>query len=207
MSLCRDTISTERAVTTLERTICNHISDMDHRLYCKDQVDAAILRTHIQTHTVSRELCMKLGTKYQKDCQIEIRELDETVLYRDALVANDAKLCESIIALELKSTCRDTIILKVAITTENRTLCESIADTDKKLYCESQVSKTNDIAIYKSAITGTNIELCTPIMTQSLRMKCHDTIIISRVKNEQNTALCATLTNTGMISSCEQIIQ
>jgi hypothetical protein len=205
--LCRDAISSDRAIETQDRTICNHISGMDRRSYCKDQVDKVILTQHIEAHTVTREICNALGDHYETDCLSEIRELDESTLYRDAIAKNSTKLCEQITAPELRNTCRDTISLKTAVTTESTDLCETISDPEKKLYCQNQVSKTNDITLYKSAILGTNIESCTPIVNTSLRAKCHDSIIISRVKTEQNITLCESLTNTGMISSCQQIVQ
>ncbi len=207
ISLCRDAISSDRAIATQDRSICNHISDMDRRSYCKDQVDKVILAQHIEAHTVTRELCNTLGDHYEADCLSEIRELDESILYRDAIAKNNAKLCEQITNPELRTTCRDTINLKTAVSTESTGLCDTISDPEKQLYCQNQVSKTNDIALYKSAILGVNIESCTPIVNTSLRTKCHDSIIISRVKTEQNTSLCETLTNTGMISSCQQIVQ
>ena len=207
ISLCRDAISSDRAISTQDRTICNHISDMDRRSYCKDQVDKIILTQHIETHSVTRAICDSLGDRYEADCLSEIRELDESALYRDAIAKNNAKLCEQITNPELRTTCRDTINLKTAVSTESTGLCDTISDPEKQLYCQNQVSKTNDIALYKSAILGVNIESCTPIVNTSLRTKCHDSIIISRVKTEQNTPLCETLTNTGMISSCQQIVQ
>ena len=207
ISLCRDAISSDRAISTQDRTICNHISDMDRRLYCKDQVDKIILTQHIETHSVTRAICDSLGDRYEADCLSEIRELDESALYRDAIAKNNTKLCEQITNPELRTTCRDTINLKTAVSTESTGLCDTISDPEKQLYCQNQVSKTNDIALYKSAILGVNIESCTPIVNTSLRTKCHDSIIISRVKTEQNTSLCETLTNTGMISSCQQIVQ
>lgn len=205
--LCRDVISTDRAIATIDKTICNHISDGDRRMSCKEDIDEIQFANKTRDKAITREFCDTLGDKYQSICITQIQQIDETAVYRDALAKNDARLCEQIVQTELKNTCLDTIRLKSAVTSENTTLCETISDPAKKLYCEAQVSKTADIAIYKSAITGTDLSACTPIINTNLENKCHDTIIIATVKRDNNITLCYQLTNTGSINACKQIWQ
>ena len=203
--ICRDVISSDRAIAAIDRSLCTQVSDSDRRTTCEESVDEIELTAKTRDNAITREFCDTLGDRYQSICLTQIREIDETALYRDAIGKNDTKLCDQVLSIELRSTCLDTIRLKSAITSENTTLCDTITDTDKQLYCQSQVSKTADIATYKSAITGTDPMACSPIVTENLRNKCHDTIIIASVKRDNNTTLCSELTATGMISACQQI--
>jgi hypothetical protein len=205
--LCRDTINNDRAITTQNKILCDGISDSDRKLFCQEGVDEIILQKHIETHTVTKEICSVMSSRYQKTCMIEIREIDESELYKNAISKDDLELCDKITSIELKSTCLDTINLKTAITTQNSILCENLKNEEKKLYCIGQVSKTNDIALYKSAISSNDLESCSRIINENLRNKCHDTIIITTVKSEKDITLCDTLTNTGMIISCKQLGQ
>jgi hypothetical protein len=207
MNLCKDTIYNDRAITRRNRSICNNISDSDMKLFCQEETDKFILKLHIDDHTVTREICDTMGDQYKVTCLNEIREVDESVLYTDAIKENDTTLCKKIINIELQSTCLDTINLKKAITTQNSILCEDLKNAEKKLYCMSQVSKTNDIELYKSALRKNEVESCTQITNENLRNKCHDNIIIMTVKSGKDTTLCDTLTNIGMITSCQQLGQ
>jgi hypothetical protein len=157
MILCKDVISADRAIATIDKTICNHISDGDRRMSCKEDIDEIQFANKTREKAITREFCDTLGDRYQSICLTQIQEIDETSLYRDAMSTNNTKLCEQITSPSLRTTCLDTIRLRSAVTTDNTTLCDTIADTDKRLYCQAQVSKTADIAVYKSAITGTDI--------------------------------------------------
>jgi len=205
--LCRDTIWSDRAIAAIDRSLCASISDTDRAQICVASVDEVDLRKHTTERTITREYCDTLTERYQSMCLSQIQDIDETGQYRDALTANDISLCDAIIEVSLRTTCQDTIRIKSAVSSESTTLCTDISDPSKRLYCETQVSKTSDITLYRSAITGTALEACTPIANANLRNKCHDTIIISRVRSEQDTTLCRTLTNTGMITSCQNIVQ
>ena len=203
--ICRDVISSDRAIAAIDRSLCTQVSGIDRRGACEESIDELSLIAHTKANTITREFCDTLAIRSQSICLTQIREIDETALYRDAIGKNDSKLCEQIVTVELRSTCLDTIRLKSAVTSENTTLCDTIADVDKRLYCQAQVSKTADIALYKSATRGTDPSACTPILTENLRNKCHDTIIIASVKRDNNTTLCDGLSATGMISACRAI--
>jgi hypothetical protein len=203
--VCRDVISSDRAITAIDRSLCMQVTDTDRRGACEESIDEIHLTAKTRDNAITREFCDTLGDRYQSICLTQIREIDETALYRDAIGKNDTKLCDQIVAIELRSTCLDTIRLRSAVTSENTTLCDTITDTDKRLYCQAQVSKTADIATYKTAITGTDTASCQKIVNENLRNKCHDTIIIASVKQDNNTALCDGLTATGMISACRAI--
>jgi hypothetical protein len=205
--VCRDVILIDRAIATIDRSLCTEVSGTDRRGACEESIDEIQLTAKTRENAITREFCDTLGIRSQSICLTQIREIDETALYRDAIGKNDTKLCEQIVTPELRSTCLDTIRLKSAVTTDNTGLCDTITDVDKRLYCQAQVSKTADITTYKSAITGTDPSACSPIVTENLRNKCHDTIIIASVKRDNNTALCSELTATGMISVCQQIWQ
>ena len=108
---------------------------------------------------------------------------------------------------ELQITCSDTINLKKAISTQNSILCETVQNTEKKLYCIGQVSKTDDIELYKSALIKNDLELCSRITSENLNTKCHDTVIITIVKSKKDITLCDSLKNTGMLTACQQLGQ
>lgn len=205
--LCKDTIYNDRAVSQRNKSICKNISDSDMSIFCQEETDKLTLKLHIENKTITRELCENMGSKYQDTCLREIREVDESELIKTATNADDLELCNKINNAELQITCTDTITLKKAITTQNSILCDTLTNTAKKLYCMSQVSKTNDIELYKSALHKNDVEGCTQITNENLRNKCHDNIIMTTVKSEKNTTLCDTLTNTGMILSCQQLGQ
>ncbi len=203
--ICRDVISSDRAIAATDRSLCIQVSDTDRRTTCQESIDEIQLTAKTRENTITRKFCGSLGARSQSICLTQIREIDETALYRDALGKNDTRLCEQIVTLELRSTCLDTIRLKSAVTTDNTTLCDTITDSNKRLYCQAQVSKTADIALYKSATRGTDPSACTPIVNENLRNKCHDTIIIASVKRDNDTTLCDGLSATGMINVCRQI--
>lgn len=205
MTLCRDTILSDRAIAQTDRVLCDTIGDTDRRTTCQESVDEIRLTAKTRENAITREFCDTLGAHSQSICLTQIREIDETALYRDALAKNDTRICEQIVTTDLRATCLDTIRLKSAVTSDNTGLCDTITDADKQAYCQAQVSKTADIATYKSAITGTDTSACTAITNTNLRNKCHDTIIIASVKRNNDTTLCSGLTATGMISACQQI--
>ncbi len=205
--ICRDVISSDRAITMSDRALCSQVRDTERRSSCETSIDEVQLGIRTRDQTITREFCDTLWEHYQSICLTQIHEIDETILYREAIAANDPKLCEKIKTIELASICQDTIRLKSAVNTDNTTLCETIIDSDKKLYCLSQVSKTADITLYKTAIAGTDTISCQKIINTNLRNKCSDTIIITTVKKYKNIVLCDGLTATGMISACRQIWQ
>ncbi len=207
IQLCRDTIHTDTALNTLDTKHCDSISDWDRKSFCQESVDEVVLRWYITNHTVSRELCNSLGIKYQAKCIAEVREIDASELYRNAVMTGDPNLCTTIPSGDLRSTCLDTINLKTAITTQNSTLCDVLENPEKKLYCFTQVSKNSDITLYKSAISHGDIGTCSRVSNENLRNKCQDTIIITTVKSGKDISLCDSLTNTGMILACQQLGQ
>jgi hypothetical protein len=203
--ICRDVISSDRAISAIDRSLCTQVTDTDRRGVCETSIDEVRLTRATRDNTITREFCDTLGDRYQSICLTQIHETRETALYRDAIGKNDTRLCEQIVAIELRSTCLDTVRLKSAVNTESTDLCSTITDTGKRLYCQAQVSKTTDITNYKGAITGTDTASCQKIVNENLRNKCSDTIIIASVKRDNNTTLCDGLTATGMISACRAI--
>ena len=203
--LCRDAIRSDRAVTTRNKILCDKVTDTERKIYCKEQIDELILQANAEENSLTKDLCNKLGEEQKWNCLNEIQQIDETNIYKEATSKNDEKLCKTIKNKELQSTCIDTISIKIAVSTNNSILCEKISDQEKRLYCKTQVSKTEDINLYKSAIESNNLSTCEKINTLTLKNKCNDSIIISRVKIEKNPSLCSWLSNTGIIASCQQI--
>lgn len=121
------------------------------------------------------------------------------------MAENDIIPCLKIKDVTLQDTCHDTIILKQAISTQNKIKCDDIRNTSKKEYCENQLSKIDDITLYKTTIASNAIEKCDEIMTVNLKNKCKDTIIINSVRTTGDTTLCNNLTNTGIINTCKTI--
>jgi hypothetical protein len=107
--------------------------------------------------------------------------------------------------MNLQDTCNDTIQLKEAMNTKNKTKCDEIRSSNKKEYCNNQLSKLDDVTLYKTSIASGNIEKCNDITTVNLKNKCRDTIIINSVRSTGDTALCESLTNTGIINTCKTI--
>jgi hypothetical protein len=107
--------------------------------------------------------------------------------------------------MSLQDTCNDTIQLKEAMNTKNKTKCDEIRSSNKKEYCNNQLSKLDDVTLYKTSIASGNIEKCDGIVTVNLKNKCRDTIIINSVRSTGDTALCESLTNTGIINTCKTI--
>ncbi len=205
--ICRDNIRNDRAVATRNKILCEKISNSEKKIFCQESVDELVLRSYVESNTVTKENCDTLSPKFQITCMTEIREADESIIYTDAVNKDDIELCKKITNTDLRSTCLDTINLKTAISSQNSVLCESLENADKKLYCINQVSKINDVAIYKLATSGNTLENCTTIINENLKTKCHDTIIINIVKSNNDTSLCESLTNTGMTRACKQIWQ
>ena len=203
--LCRDVIRSDRAVVTRNKILCEKVLDPTRKLYCQDEIDTISLQENAKTNTLTRDLCDKLWTEQRWNCLSEVAQTDETTIYQTALKDNNLDLCKTIRNKEVQVSCTDTIYLKLAISKNDALLCDTITDKTKTAYCKAQVSKNNDTAIYRAAISTTDIENCSKIIDVRIRNKCNDTIIISRVKNEKNTALCTSLTNTGIIASCQKI--
>lgn len=207
MMICRDIIRSDRAVNSHNKILCMKISDTTKKSYCEDQIDEIALAENTKNSTITKDFCDWLGIKYQQSCASEIREIDESALYTEAIEKNDINLCKKITNVEFRSSCLDTINLKTAINTQNALICDDLIDIEKKGYCHDEISKTNDISIFKSAITNTNLEDCSKIINDNLRNRCNDTVIITTVKSKNDTTLCDNLTNTGMIVSCREIWQ
>ncbi len=205
VTLCRDAIASDTAITKNDAKLCDGISSLERQTYCHETIDETSLRSHIEAHTVTQDFCDTLVAKYKTSCMSEIRERDESDIYTRAIATDDTTLCQTITQVELKTTCIDTILMKRASQTSNPALCESISDIEKRVYCETQVSKVSDVTLYKKAITGTDVAACAPISNTSLQNKCHDTIVISLVRSSSNITLCDTLRNTSLVASCRQI--
>lgn len=148
-----------------------------------------------------------MNEKFQSNCFKEIQSDNDNDLYREAILENSITTCKKIQAIETRDNCTDAVYLKLATSTENSLLCENIINPEKSKYCKEQLNKTSDIARYKSAISSNQLENCKNIENANLQNRCNDTIIFNLVKIDQNKALCANLTNTGFITSCEQLIQ
>ncbi len=203
--LCRDAIRSDRAVTTRNKILCEKITDTERKSYCKEQIDELILQANAEENTITKDLCNKLWDEQKWTCLSEVQQIDETNIYKEATEKNDEKLCNTIKNIDLRTTCIETISLKLATEKNNISFCEKINNEEKKAYCKNQVSKTDDINTYTSAIETNNLTLCEKINIITLKNKCNDTIIINRVKTEKDPSLCTNLTNSGMISSCQQI--
>lgn len=205
--LCKDIFIADRAILAKESKLCKSISDTERKLSCQEEADNLMLKNNITNHTVTPMICARITQKYKETCLSEIREIDETELYKKAIDTDALELCNKITNSELQITCSDTINLKKAISTQNSMLCEAVQNTEKKLYCIGQVSKTDDIELYKSALIKNDLEICSRITSENLNTKCHDTVIITIVKSKKDINLCDSLKNTGMLTACQQLGQ
>ncbi|MBX9809183.1 hypothetical protein K2X92_02215 [Candidatus Gracilibacteria bacterium] len=205
--LCRDNINIDTAISKGDSKLCEVVVDMKRKEFCENSIVEMILKKHIEEKTVNREFCAGLGEKYQSICFKEIQSVNENDIYKEAILTSDINLCNKIQSIDLKDNCSDAIYLKIATSTENSLLCDNILNHDKSLYCKGQLSKNTDIALFKSAVNSNLIENCKDIKNTNLHNRCIDTIIFTTVKSEQNSALCGSLTNVGLFSSCEQLVQ
>lgn len=85
--------------------------------------------------------------------------------------------------------------------------CLRIKDETKKTYCTSHISTKNDATLFKEYIASTNLNGCDTLSDENLKNRCHDIVTLTLVRTSKDSSLCQTLTNTGMIATCNQSIQ
>ncbi len=162
---------------------------------------------HVQSNSLTQEYCMSLSDTYKTECMRKISTIEEEVLSEQAINGNNMNICEKIANIELKNNCRDTINLKLAIRTKTSDTCSDITGEKDQLYCRSQLSKIDDITNYKNAMRNQDITMCKKIVDPRVQSDCHDKILLSTIKITKDISLCVSLTNTRLISPCQQIAQ
>lgn len=204
--LCRDTIRVDRAIKTQNVLLCAKVEDVARRDNCSETIEASILRAHITARDITQSVCDTFTTdKYRALCVVEIREIDETMLYKSAIEDNNLSRCTLITQKELKNLCTDNIYLKNALTLKDVSSCINIIDLEKQNYCKTQFVKVTDASLYKDAIQTNSKNKCAEISLISLRTKCLDTLIITEVKSTGNTNLCDGLSQSGTVAGCKRI--
>ncbi len=204
---CRDTIMQNLATKQGDKSLCKNISDTTLQKNCESFVDESNLRIMMESGTLSENGCRNLSTEHQTSCFDALGKKNDANAYAKALASENLIYCSIINDMELKNTCSDSILMKQAISTNNKALCEKIVDTAKKSYCLSRVSTRNEAELFREYVTGTDPNACSSLSDMSLRNRCRDIVTLTLVRNSRDTSLCKTLTNTGMMISCQQIVQ
>ncbi|MBC7503931.1 hypothetical protein H7169_03090 [Candidatus Gracilibacteria bacterium] len=204
---CRDNIRSDRAISSHNKILCDKISNSDKKEFCQNTIDKYSYANEVQSGSLTQEFCTSLGNIYQSECMNRVVFNDESQLSEQAIVSSDMSICDRITNIELKNNCRNTINLKIAISTKTNNTCSDINVNNDRAYCESQLSKINDMTNYKSAMKNGDIDTCNKIVDTRVQSDCHDKILLSSIKTSKDISLCGSLINTKLISPCQQIAQ
>lgn len=136
-----------------------------------------------------------------------IKQLDDSAVLQKAISEENLDTCKLLSTEELQFTCFDTILLKQALKSRDKNLCDYVRDEGKKDTCLSYMKTQDDNSLFKTAILEKNINMCSQITVDTLKTRCHDSVILLLVRDTKDIALCDTLIATGSIASCKASIQ
>jgi len=202
---CRDRTANNYAIAQGNKGLCVRITDPLLKKKCREDIDTVKLRTLVQEKTATEETCTALEESFQKECLRSIDTHRGEEQYLTAIKSGNLAMCDAITDSRLSTVCRDTILLDRAQKDANGSLCAQITDAEKKAYCTSRISTSADITQFQDATKSNNLQACMSIADVNLRNRCHDVVILELVRNSKNVQLCSTLTNTGIIESCQRI--
>jgi hypothetical protein len=203
---CKDNISFAEAEYMKNSALCISIQDATLRSQCSDSIDNINLSERIASGSLDKVFCETLGGEVKNKCFLRIQRKNDSLLYETALTSRLLSDCDSIDDKKLRLQCRDALIFEKAIRDENMDLCATISDEEKSQYCQKSLLARSEKSLYLEIVSTGDITSCDRLQTKSLKEQCHDVILISLVRTNQNKQLCQRLYNTGMLSSCESLI-
>jgi hypothetical protein len=202
---CSATLAQSSAFARMDKTLCAKIETPTQQLYCREEIDARVLASLIETKSATEATCTTLEAKYQQDCLSSIARIDDNAILQDAIRTDALELCKKLSTEDLRYTCFDAILMKRALISGDKNNCDYLHDEDKKATCLARTTIQDDNAIFKKAITDKNLSLCKTIGNDTLENRCHDSVTLLLIRESGDATLCDTLTNTGTIASCKKM--
>lgn len=204
---CRDNVIFSLAEESWEKLSCALVSDENLRFQCESMIDTKNFSLRASSGSLDTAFCETLGPEVWDRCRAQIHHSQDKVSYKDALSAKTLDSCDTIDDSILRSQCRDAIIFEMAISQSDIDLCSSISNKPRSEYCQKSLSVRKDTMLYQTIVKEGDIIACDTLISEVLRYQCHDVILISEVRSNQDSSMCENLYNTGMIMSCQGLVR
>jgi hypothetical protein len=202
---CSATLAQTTAFARMDKTFCAKIETPSQQLYCREEIDARVLTTLIETKTATSENCATLEEKHRDACLASIARIDDNAILQDAISTDTLELCKKLSTEDLRYTCFDAILMKRALISGDKNNCDYLHDEAKKTTCLARTTIQDDNEIFKKAIIEKNLSLCKTIGNDTLENRCHDSVTLLLIRESGDATLCDTLTSTGTIASCKKM--
>lgn len=189
----------------MDKSLCMQITSEAQQLYCREEIDARVLTSLIETQTATSTNCASLEAKHREVCLASIVRIDDNAILQDAVRTDDLEACQQLSTEDLKYICFDTILMKRALISGDKNNCDYLHDEAKKATCLARTTIQDDNEIFKKAIIDKNLSLCKTIENTTLMNRCHDSVTLLLIRESGDATLCDTLTNTGTIASCKKM--
>lgn len=203
---CQDNVYFSLAGEKNDKASCRSINDENIRTSCLESVEKSLFAAATVSGKVMSELCSTFETTIKTDCEHLVVTKDDTAIYRDAMSAKSLSSCDAISDEKLHSTCRDTLLYQKAVSGADASLCSQISDSAKAATCASNLNSRSDALKFQALVATGNLDDCDVISSDTLRVQCHDMVIIRIVRDTRDTSLCDMLTATGTIERCMKMV-
>ena len=203
---CKDNITFAQAESSFDRNACNDIFDKNIYSQCREMIDLKNLAIRSLSGSVDEIFCDSLTDEIKNTCRSRMTQKNDREMYASARVTKTLSDCDAIEKEDIRLQCRDTIIFESALREKDISLCSDISDLSRAKYCQNSLSVNTDIEKYQSIISGNKIEDCRKLDSEALEHQCHDVILISQVRSQQDPQLCDMLYNTWMLVTCRGLI-
>ena len=189
----------------MDKSLCTQITSEAQQLYCREEIDARVLTSLIETETATSTNCASLEAKHREACLASIVRIDDNAILQDAVRTDDLEACQQLSTEDLKYICFDTILMKRALISGDKNNCDYLHDEGKKATCIGHTSAQDDNEVFKKAIIEKSLPLCKTISNPLLTSRCHDSVTLLLVRDTKDVTLCDTLTNTGTLAACQKL--
>lgn len=125
----------QKGTTTKDIKVCGQIQDISMKNTCSDTVYMTLAM-----EKQDGSLCAKIvDTTRKGSCMTQFARMNDINLLEKALAENNLLLCASIITLDLKTKCTDTLLLKAGVVNKDTATCAKISDAGTRKQCDDAV--------------------------------------------------------------------
>lgn len=125
----------QQGTNTKNISICGQIKDTSMKNTCTDTV--------YMTLAIEKQdglLCAKIiDTLRRTNCNTQFARVNDANILQKAIAGNNLSMCKTIVTLDMRTKCTDTLLLKQWVTNKNVATCNKISDTSTKKQCNDAV--------------------------------------------------------------------
>ena len=194
-----DAVSINRAVEKHDIKICDQVQSTTKKGECRDMIYAeeALIAKDI-------EKCQSLSSADT------IGICQDNISSERAQRDGDKTYCANIHGKNLQNYCEkevDTKKLNLALerNTLSQEFCSSLVASLQK-DCKRSLTRTDDTAVYATAIEKKDPNLCTTLTDEVFRNNCHDAVVLKLALADKNIDDCGGIFDSTKKAYCESIL-